>query len=261
MRRYGKVVALVVTAVAALTACTGGGDTTEYGLSREGKLSVCVPVPTPMYAQTGANNAVTGLDADVLTKVGEKLGLTPEYVVIPADWIGTDKPFDESRCEVIAGGRIIDASTRDVLDYTVPYLRTHVSLLVRADSTVKSPTDLSGKAVATPGARPWTGVLTTYAAEWGVTQSQQSDMVSALAAVDAGDIPALLADDASLRYLAAQQPGRYRIVDGVSEPGLPVAFATSIYIENDLRDDLNKAIKDLDTKGVLAGVAREWSGV
>ncbi|MEV0650123.1 transporter substrate-binding domain-containing protein [Phytomonospora sp. NPDC050363] len=250
-----------VLAIAASAACTGGASDTEYGLSREGKLSVCVVMPTPMYAQTGADQQLTGLDVDVLAKVTEMIDLEPNYITIAEEWIGTDKPFDEAKCEVIAGGRIVDAATRDVLDYTRPYLRTHASMLVRVDSKVKEPADLSGEVLATPGDRPWTGVVSAYAADWGVTQAPQADMVAALAALDAGDVPAVLADDASLRYLAQAQPGRYRLVEGVDEPFFPVAFATSIYIETDLRDDLNEAIGELDENGALATMRQTWTGV
>ena len=214
-----------------------------------------------MYAQTGADQQVSGLDVDVLALITDKIGLEPNYITIAPDWIGTDKPFDDAKCEIIAGGRIVDAATRDVLDYTSPYLRTHASMLVRADSEVKEPADLSGKAVGTPGARPWTGIVSAYAADWGVTQLPQPDMAAGLAALDAGDVPALLADDASLRYLAAQSDGKYRLVEGVSEPFFPVAFATSIYIETDLRDDLNETILELEENGVLAEVQRTWTGV
>lgn len=258
--RLAGTLATVLAVAAASAACSDQPDK-EYGLSREGKLSVCVVMPTPMYAQTGADQQPSGLDVDVLARVTEKIGLEPNYITIAADWIGTDKPFDDAKCEVIAGGRIVDAATRDVLDYTSPYLRTHASMLVRADSDVKAPDDLSGKSVATPGERPWTGIMSAYAADWGVTQAPQADMAAALAALDAGDVPAVLGDDASLRYLVAQSAGKYRLVEGVSEPFFPVAFATSIYIETDLRDDLNETIQELSENGVLAEVQRTWTGV
>ena len=252
---------LAVVAMVGLTACTDRAADKEYGLSREGQLSICVPVPTPMYAQTGGDQQVSGLDPDVLALVAKKIGLSAHYEVIPADWIGTDKPFDEAKCEVVAGGQIIDAATRDVLDYTIPYLRTTAAMMVRSDSDVKKPEDLKGKAVATPGERPWAGVISTYSSDWGVTQSVQPDMVAALAALDAGDAPAVLADDASLRYLVANSGGRYRMVEGVDKPAFPVALATSVFIETDLRDALNGAIKDLAEDGSLARLQKTWTGV
>lgn len=257
--RLAGTLATVLAVVATSAACSSEPDK-EYGLSRDGKLSICVVMPTPMYAQTGADQQPAGLDVDVLARVTEKIGLEPNYITIAEDWVGTDKPFDDAKCEVIAGGRIVDAATRDVLDYTSPYLRTHASMLVRADSDVKSPADLSGKTVATPGDRPWTNIVSAYAADWGVTQVPQADMVASLAALDAGDVPAVLADDASLGYLAAQSAGKYRLVEGVAEPFFPVAFATSIYIETDLRDDLNETILELEENGGLAEIQRGWIG-
>ena len=159
MKKLTKVMAAALAGVMLMStaACSKGGETptpstggnetpaaTEIKTAVDGKLTWATSAAFPPYEYI-ENDAIVGIDADVMAYVAEKLGLesAPENM----DFSSVITAVSTGKTDLAASGITIKEDRLESVDFTTPYVTTSQVVIVRFDSPIKIANELDGKKV------------------------------------------------------------------------------------------------------------------
>jgi polar amino acid transport system substrate-binding protein len=172
MNKLYKVLALVILASLALTACGGGQAQASDLLGKIKQQGYIVVSTDPNYAPQSFLNTegsrpsdtkcpsdalttaeMQGFDVDVAIAIGDALGVETCFATPGWDTITAGSWAD--KWDVSVGSMTVTTERQSVLDFSVPYYYTPAVVAVLADSGITSLDQLAGKAICA-------GVSTTY---------------------------------------------------------------------------------------------------
>ncbi|MGO4490074.1 basic amino acid ABC transporter substrate-binding protein [Microbacterium sp. 2RAF4] len=258
--------ALVATATLALAGCaTGSSDAgssdapaadDKYGLVEAGTLTVCSDVPYPPFEveDSSSETGYSGFDIDLLSAIAEKIDLKLSVQDVGFDALQSGTTLAAGTCDIGASAMTITDERKANIDFSDPYVDSLQSLLVRADSDIKSIDDLDGKNVGVQ--QGTTGE--TYAGENapGAQLVQYPSDGELWPAMQAGQIDAILQDQ-PVNYVHEQDDPDYKIVETYpTDESYGFAFAKGE--KDELRDAVNKALKELQDDGGYQKIYDEY---
>ncbi|MCO5991772.1 ABC transporter substrate-binding protein [Actinoallomurus rhizosphaericola] len=266
----------VLAAAVALSACNA--KTTSRGsksaldtIKKNGKIVIATDAS---YApnEFKQNGQIVGFDVDLGTAIAKKLGVTAEFQDVKFDNI---LPALQSKKYDIGMSSFTDNKQREASFDFVTYFTAGTGLMVKAGNPEKlSPDDLSlcGKKIAvekgttqedelTPksAAKPDAGARLDKCKQGGKpapTKISLDDQNAANLALGAGRADAVLADSPVAAYAAKESGGKF-VIAGNAYDTAPYGIAVPKN-ENDLRDGILKAVKDLITDGTYKQLTEKW---
>ena len=236
---------------------SGSGELSLDGvdLVSDGKLTVCSDMPYKPF-EFEEDGETTGFDYDIVSAMGEQLGVTVEFVTTPFDNI--IPALAAGDCDMIASAMTITDERKERVDFTEPYFDADQSLLVLKENeeTYATLEDLAGEdfgvQVETTGA--------TYAEEnqpEGSTIKEFSTGDEMFPALISGDIKAALQDLPVNAYRAATAPDQF-VVTETFPTGEQYGFAVAKGSE--LLGPLDAALAKIREDGTYDTVYTEWFG-
>ncbi|WP_210526721.1 transporter substrate-binding domain-containing protein [Rubellimicrobium arenae] len=207
----------------------------------------------PIGFRDAQNNPV-GYDVDVATMLAEKLGVPVEFTDVSGD----------ARISMLVSGQldIVVANTSATLeraktvDFSIPYNRAGLRVIVQADSGIQSLEDLAGKSVVV--GRGTTGeafikeavpeaelVYVDQFAPDGVLQLQQ------------GRVDAAIEDSSLLDYLATQNPSLVTLEGLYSNDPIGIAVAKG---DPEFVRWLDMFVSDYIQSGAYEANYKKWWG-
>lgn len=187
---------------------SGGGDEAAISIEgvtlvNDGQLTVCSDMPYEPFEFQNDAGETEGFDYDVVSAMGDKMGLDVEFVTTPFD--GIIPALVAGNCDMIASAMTITDERAEQVNFTEPYFDADQSLLVTAENeeTFATLDDLAGKRIGVQSGT--TGA--TYAEENGpedaeIVEFQTGDEM--FPALVSGDIDAALQDLPVNAYRATQ---------------------------------------------------------
>jgi polar amino acid transport system substrate-binding protein len=161
-------------------------------LVNEGALTVCSDIPYPPF-EFEENGEYTGFDMDLMKEIASGLDLELEVQDVGFDGLQSGAVIAAGQCDVGASAMTITPERAENLTFSEPYYDSLQSLLVPADSDVKSVEDLAGKSVGVQqGTTGETYTRENVPADTKVV-AFPSD-AEMYAAIQAGNVDALLQD-------------------------------------------------------------------
>ena len=133
-----------------------------------GSLRVGVDTAFVPFEFKGKDGKYTGFDVDLWDAIAKKIGV--EYELVPMDFNGLIPGVTTGNLDVILGAITIKSKREEAIDFSHPYFRAGLKVMVGTDNTdIKGPADLKGKVVAVK-----TGtVAADYAKTLGVKDLRQ----------------------------------------------------------------------------------------
>ncbi len=271
--RHRSLLAIPLITVAALLLGACGGDDASDGsattaasgasggiegveLVNDGQLTVCSDMPYKPF-EFEDDGETTGFDFDVVSAMGEQLGVEVEFVTTPFDSI--IPALVAGDCDMIASAMTITDERKEKVAFTTAYFDADQSLLVLKENAEKFATleDLAGKTIGvqveTTGA--------TYAADnkpEGATIKEFALGDEIFPALISGDVDAALQDLPVNGYRAATAPDQF-VVTETFPTGEQYGFAVAK--ENTaLLEALNGALDTLREDGTYDTIYAEWFG-
>lgn len=226
-------------------------------LINDGQLTVCSDMPYEPFEFQNAEGETEGFDYDVVSAMGDLLGVETEFVTTPFD--GIIPALVAGNCDMIASAMTITEERAEQVNFTEPYFDADQSLLVLAENeeTYATLGDLAGKNIGVQSGT--TGA--TYAAEnlpEGATIKEFATGAEMFPALVSGEIDAALQDLPVNAYRATTAPDEF-VVTETFTTGEQYGFAVTQ--ENTaLLEALDSALATIREDGTYDEVYATWFG-
>ncbi|AOP52484.1 ABC transporter substrate-binding protein [Brevibacterium aurantiacum] len=192
MKRRSSLAIVAAGAMLALSACGGGGDSeakSDSGvpLVEDGKLTVCSDIPyEPFEFVDGGENV--GFDMDLAQATAEDLKVELNVITTAFEAIQSGSALDTAQCDIALSGMSITDDRKTKMDFSEPYLKDNLGLMVTKKSGIKGIDDVKGQKVGVQQAT--TGE--TYAKDHGATPVQFEDSGLMTQAIQTGQVDSVI---------------------------------------------------------------------
>lgn len=223
-----------------------------------GILRAGVKNDAPYLGFVDEKGNLAGFEIDLITDIAKRLGVKLELEPVKAS--NRVQLLQQKRLDLLIATVSHYRSRDKVVDFTIPYLYTPQTLLVRANSGIKSLADLDGKRV---GVDAGTGAVKKIpAAQPKATVQTFQGWPDAFFALERGTVDAIATDNILLAGLrvAAPKPDDFVLLrEGAFYSGGYYAIAVR---ENDSksRDEINFLLQDQWIDGTWQRAFDKWLG-
>jgi len=206
------------------------------------------------YIDTASGEAI-GWDYDMINEMCSRLNCTPEFVQV--SWEGMIVAVAGGEYDMAADGISITDERAKQVDYSIPYITTIQRFMVRKDetrfTTAQSIIDDTTTKVSTQLATTNYELATKLVGEDRIIGT--SDFGSAVQALIAGDVDAVIIDDvAGQGYVGANAEAVKLIPDELSSDPLGFIFPKG----SDLVAPMNAALQSMMADKTLARISAFW---
>ena len=248
-----KILALTVAlllCVTLLTACGNGGLTVE-----KGKLHMATNAAFPPYEMTNDNGGYEGIDVEVATKIAEKLGL--ELVVDDMEFNSVIAAVQTGKSDIAMAGLTVNEERKKNIDFTDSYATGKQVIIVVDGSPIKTVDDLSAE-----GAKYVIGTQEATTGNIYCTDDFGEDRVlaytngaTAVQALLTGKVDCVVIDsEPANQFCKANDTLKILETEYVSED-----YAIGVSKKNnDLRDKVNAALKELIEDGTVKSILDKY---
>ena len=250
---------LCASALASWTSLAGAADKPMIDEVKErGVLRAGVKNDAPYLGFVDEKGQYAGFEIDLLNDLARRLGVKVEYTPVKAS--NRVQLLQQKRIDIIFATVSHYRARDQVVDFTVSYLYTPQTLLVRKDSRIKSVADLAGKRV---------GVDAGAGAVKKIPQVQPKAIVQtfqgwpeAFFALERGTVDAVGTDNILLAGLRADSPNPEKYVLVGREGFYSSGYYGIALRENDSksRDTLNFLLQDQWKDGTWQKAFDKWLG-
>ncbi len=252
----------VLASGALLAACGGSSDSASgegEGLLahiESGNVTLGTKFDQPGLGLREGDGSMSGLDVDVATYVVNHIAEEKGWSEPSIEWKETPSAqretlIENGQVDMIAATYSINASRAEKVNFGGPYLVTHQALLVSADNAeIKGLDRLDGKILCSvTGSTPAQKVKEALPS----VQLQEFDTYSScVEALSQGTIDAMTTDATILNGYAAQNEGKFKVVE-LEKDGKP--FTDEYYgiglakDDQEATDAINAALEEMHSSG------------
>ena len=253
-----------LTLCAALAGCGGQPAQTDdlAYIQEKGTLKIGITLFQPMnYYDESEPDKLVGFDTELAEAVCEKLGVTPEFVVI--DWDQKVIELQSKNIDCIWNGMTILDELKENIDFSMPYSGNMQVCVVSKDNaqTFQSTTDMADAKIAVEAESAG------HKAVEGDESLSQAELISVGAQSDAlMEVKAGTADvaviDAVMAYASVGEGTSYSdlaVVDGIElgkeEYGIGFRKGSNVV------DEVNKALQELTEEGSVEELQAKYPSV
>lgn len=237
------------TAAALLTGCGKKDDKT---------FTVGFDAEYPPYGYMDENGEYTGFDLELAEEVCKINGWTLKKQ--PIDWANKDNELNSGSIDCIWNGFTINGR-EDKYEWSVPYVDNSQVVVVKADSGINELSDLAGKTVGVQAASAALDVLTDEEGQKELGDSfgklqEFADYNTAFVELQAGSVDAIAMDIGVAQYQISGRGDEFIILDEhLNAEQYGVGFKLG---NTKMRDDVNKALKELKQNGKFDELAEKY---
>ena len=260
-----KITTLALAAVLGVSAFTGCGtkkadepkeDTSLAKVQEQGYFTLGLDADFAPMGFTQDDGQIVGFDIDLANAVAKKMGVNVE--VKPIDWDAKAMELSTGKIDVIWNGFSISDERRQEVLFSNPYLSTKQSVIVKADSDIKTKADLAGKKIALQDGSTSEDAVKADAATYesigdeNISRFKENSQV--LMEVDAGRADAAVIDEIFVRYYLQKENMLDKFVvleEGFDEEDYGVGGRLGDY---SLMEAINKALDECKTDGTKSEI-------
>ena len=225
-------------------------DMSGVKLMQDGVLNVGMEIGYPPFEDFAEDGTTpVGYDIDFAKALGEKLGLTVNFV--NTAWDGIFQGIGVNYDCVISAVTITDERKETML-FSEPYINNYQSVVVRADSTAKigSLMDLNGLAIAVQKETTSDILMSDYVSTGSITCtiSANEKVTTCFTQLENGEVDAVVVDSTVADGYLASNPDKF--VKAFQDESEPEQFGAAMAKDNTaLQTAINAAIAQLTTEG------------
>lgn len=218
------------------------------------KLRVGVDTAFVPFEFKGPDGKYTGFDVELWDAIAKRLKL--EYELIPMDFNGLIPGLTTGNLDVVLAAIFIKSSREKAIDFSHPYFRAGLKVMVRAENKdIRGPEDLKGKVVAVKTGTATVDYVNTLETAKIV---KFPNIDQAYLEVVTGGADAAMHDTPNvLYYIKTAGQGRVKAVG----PDVKAAFyGIGFQQGSELRDKVNVALLEMMEEGAYDKLYMKWFG-
>lgn len=227
-------------------------------IKEKGKIVVGLDDSFPPMGFRDPSGEIVGFDIDLAKAVAAEMGVEVEFKAV--DWDGVILSLKNGMIDLIWNGLTITPEREKSIDFSEPYLENSQSIVVQADSEIKTKTDLADKIV---GIQLGSSAVSAVESEPEILDSfkelrKYSNNTEALMDLQTGRTEAVVLDVVVGRYYISQRPGQFKVLEadfGAEKYGVGVRSGADSF-----RKALNKALDQIIENGKAAEISEKWFG-
>lgn len=238
-------------------AAASAQDTTDLG-GRALKIATENAYPPFNFIDPETGEAV-GWEYDLLREICARLNCVAEFHEQP--WAGMLEAVASGEYDLAADGISITAERAEIIAYSQPYLTLNQRLLLQeGEERFASWEEFRADEQLLLGAQGGTTDWQFAAEELGEARLIAYDSTPAgIQGLIAGEIAALLLDDAVGAYFAQQQPGQLRLLPDELAAGQDIGLVFPP--GSALIAPINAALSEIQSDGTLSAINEKWLGM
>jgi len=200
-----------------------------------------------------------GFDMDLLDLITHEMGVS--YTLLPMDFSNIFANLTDGKVDMAIAGITITQDRERSMDFSDPYFRSDISLVVASDNTdIHRFADLAGKRVGVKRGTDAADYVNRTIPQAKVTYFQNMDVGFPYLEMAAGRLDALVHDTANVRYYSQNKgKGLVRIADTVATPNH--FYAIAMRRNSALTPRVNAALRKVIEAGSYASIYQKWFGV
>ena len=274
-----KVLALTMAALmaASLTACGGGAkettaadttaadtaDTTAAEKTEEtsaeaagteaagGVLVMATNAEFPPYEYHDGGEIV-GIDAEIAKAIADELGMELEIEDIAFDSIIPE--ITSGKADMGLAGMTVTEDRKQSVDFTDTYAKSSQKIIVKEDSAIASPDDLTGVIVGVQQGTTGDIYVSDLEAD-GTTVERYNKGFEAVQALSQGKIDAVVIDGEPAKTFVAQTEGLKILEESFTDEEYAIAVKKG---NTELLEKINGALKTLKDNGTLDEIVAKY---
>ena len=274
-----KVLALTMAALmaASLTACGGGAkettaadttaadtaDTTAAEKTEEtsaeaagteaagGVLVMATNAEFPPYEYHDGGEIV-GIDAEIAKAIADELGMELEIEDIAFDSIIPE--ITSGKADMGLAGMTVTEDRKQSVDFTDTYAKASQKIIVKEDSAIASPDDLTGVIVGVQQGTTGDIYVSDLEAD-GTTVERYNKGFEAVQALSQGNIDAVVIDGEPAKTFVAQTEGLKILEESFTDEEYAIAVKKG---NTELLEKINGALKTLKDNGTLDEIVAKY---
>ena len=274
-----KVLALTMAALmaASLTACGGGAkettaadttaadtaDTTAAEKTEEtsaeaagteaagGVLVMATNAEFPPYEYHDGGEIV-GIDAEIAKAIADELGMELEIEDIAFDSIIPE--ITTGKADMGLAGKTVTEDRKQSVDFTDTYAKASQKIIVKEDSAIASPDDLTGVIVGVQQGTTGDIYVSDLEAD-GTTVERYNKGFEAVQALSQGKIDAVVIDGEPAKTFVAQTEGLKILEESFTDEEYAIAVKKG---NTELLEKINGALKTLKDNGTLDEIVAKY---
>lgn len=238
---------LMATMVVSLAAC-GAKEETAGEVAKE-KLIMATNAEFPPY-EYREGDQIVGIDADIAAAIAEELGM--ELVIEDMAFDSIIAAVTTGKADIGVAGMTVSEDRLESVNFSTPYTQAAQVIIVKEDSDIATPEDLTGKSVGVQLGT--TGDIYCDDIE-NATVERYSKGFEAVQALIQGKIDAVMIDREPALVFVEENEG-IKVVD---EEFTVEDYAIAIAKDNtELLEKVNAALKNLEESGKLAEIKAKY---
>lgn len=226
-------------------------------------LTVAMDCSYPPFNTKDKNGDPAGLEVDLIKDFGKSLG--KDVVIEDTAWDGLIPSLQTGKADVVISSVTITDDREDTVDFSNPYARMVLELLVNTNSPVQSYEELNNKNVTIAVKNGTVGYFYAKSAWPNAKLELLDDASVAMAEVKQGKVDAFIYDELSIYNYWSANKDTTRIIP-ITEKQLEandfegyigIAVASG---NDELRTQLNDFIKQYDKDGGYEKLSKKYFG-
>ncbi len=236
-------------------------DMSGVTLMQDGVLTVGMEIGYPPFEDFAEDGTTPiGYDVDFANALGEKLGLTINFV--NTAWDGIFQGIGVNYDCVISAVTITDERMESML-FSDPYINNYQAVVVKADyaGTISSFLDLDGLAIAVQKETTSDILMSDYVSTGSMTCtiSANEKVTTCFTQLENGEVDAVVVDSTVADGYLASNPDKF--VKAFQDESEPEQFGVAMALENTaLQSAINEAIAQLTAEGFFEENVAYWFG-
>lgn len=224
------------------------------GTLEEGVLLVGTNAEFPPFEYVGDSGEPEGFDIALIQAIGEKLGLevqvqNMEFASLVAA-IGT-------KVDAVIAGMTVTEERQAAVDFSENYYEAVQSVIVRADSDIKTAADLENKVIGAQLDTTGNFIAEEIPGAEAKAYNKGADAVNDLIN---GRIDAVIIDTNPAQVFADKFEGEIVALDGADFEFEPEYYAIALPKGSGLVEQVNQALADLKADGTFDALVAEYIG-
>ena len=246
-----KILALVLALVLCLGcfAACGGNDADNGGTEKE-VLTMCTNATFPPYEYYDGDKII-GIDAEIAQAIADKLGM--ELVIEDMEFNSIISYVNANDNAFGMAGMTVTEDRKKTVDFTTSYAKGIQSVIVKADSDIKSIDDLAGKKIGVQLSTTGDIYATDdFGADFVTQYNKATDCVLGLTK---GDVDAVIIDNAPAQVFVEQNEGLVLLDAAYADEDYAIAVKKG---DAELLEKLDTAITELIADGTVAKIVEKY---